>query len=159
MYNKTVILTFDDAVSNHCTFVAPLLKELGFNATFFVCEFPPDFATDKVQYMSWEQIEELDNMGFEVANHTLTHADWAISRPRSLKNSCWIWRPCSGATAFRSRKILPILADLAPLMRRRFYRNTDSKLPGPSALPRGMSSWTTAGWFRQSLYTARMIQR
>jgi peptidoglycan/xylan/chitin deacetylase (PgdA/CDA1 family) len=73
MYNKTVILTFDDAVSNHCTFVAPLLKKLGFNATFFVCEFPPDFATDKVQYMSWEQIEELDNMGFEVANHTLTH--------------------------------------------------------------------------------------
>ncbi len=49
MHKKTVILTFDDAVSNHRAFVAPLLKELGFNATFFVCEFPPDFATNKVQ--------------------------------------------------------------------------------------------------------------
>ncbi len=70
---KTVILTFDDAVSNHAAFVAPLLKELGFGATFFVCEFPPDFAENKEQYMTWEQISSLHKMGFEVANHTLTH--------------------------------------------------------------------------------------
>jgi peptidoglycan/xylan/chitin deacetylase (PgdA/CDA1 family) len=33
---KVVVLTFDDAVKSHRTFVAPLLKELGFGATFFV---------------------------------------------------------------------------------------------------------------------------
>ncbi len=33
---KTVVLTFDDAVKSHRTFVGPLLKELGFRATFFV---------------------------------------------------------------------------------------------------------------------------
>ena len=30
--DKLVVLTFDDAVKSHRTFVAPLLKELGFGA-------------------------------------------------------------------------------------------------------------------------------
>ncbi len=70
--DRLVVLTFDDGVSTHATTVAPLLKKYGFGGTFFVCEFPPDF-DDKHKYMSWEQIKELDNMGFEIANHTLTH--------------------------------------------------------------------------------------
>lgn len=74
MDRKTVVLTFDDAVSNHASFVAPLLAELGFHATFFLCEFPPDFAVNKQQYMTWEEIRSLNAAGFETANHTLTHA-------------------------------------------------------------------------------------
>lgn len=70
--DKLVVLTFDDGVSTHATTVAPLLKAYGFGGTFFVCEFPPDF-DDKHKYMSWEQIQVLDKLGFEVANHTLTH--------------------------------------------------------------------------------------
>jgi peptidoglycan/xylan/chitin deacetylase (PgdA/CDA1 family) len=31
---RLVVLTFDDAVETHRTFVAPLLKELGFGASF-----------------------------------------------------------------------------------------------------------------------------
>ncbi|MBC7891669.1 MAG: polysaccharide deacetylase family protein, partial [Sphingobacteriaceae bacterium] len=53
-------------------FVAPLLKKYGFGGTFFICEFPPDFV-DKSKYMTWAQIRELDRMGFEIGNHTLTH--------------------------------------------------------------------------------------
>lgn len=71
--DKVVVLTFDDAVSNHATFVAPLLKKLGFGASFYVCEFPPDFATNKQQYMTWEQIKSLHTLGFEVGNHTGHH--------------------------------------------------------------------------------------
>lgn len=71
--NKLVVLTFDDAVSNHATYVAPLLKRLGFGGTFFICEFPPDFATNKTQYMTWEQIVRLDKNGFDVGNHTGSH--------------------------------------------------------------------------------------
>lgn len=74
MTEKRVVLTFDDAVSNHASFAAPLLAELGFHATFFLCEFPPDFAVNKRQYMTWEQIRLLDAAGFETANHTFTHA-------------------------------------------------------------------------------------
>lgn len=70
--DKLVVLTFDDGVVSHATHVAPLLKQYGFGATFFVCEFPPDFA-DKTKYMSWEQMGELAKMGFELANHTRTH--------------------------------------------------------------------------------------
>lgn len=70
--DKVVVLTFDDGVASHATFVAPLLKKYGFGSTFFICEFPPDFE-DKTKYMTWEQIQQLDKAGFEVANHTKNH--------------------------------------------------------------------------------------
>jgi peptidoglycan/xylan/chitin deacetylase (PgdA/CDA1 family) len=70
--DKLVVLTFDDAVSTHATFVAPLLKQYGFGGTFLVVEFPPDF-DDKHKYMTWEQIGALNAMGFEVGNHTRDH--------------------------------------------------------------------------------------
>jgi peptidoglycan/xylan/chitin deacetylase (PgdA/CDA1 family) len=72
---KTIVMTFDDAVSNHATLAGPLLKRHGFGATFYVCEFPPDFATNKQQYMTWKQIRALDAAGFEIGNHTATHAN------------------------------------------------------------------------------------
>ena len=81
--DRTVILTFDDGVSTHATYVAPLLKKYGFSGTFFVCEFPPDF-TNKHDYMTWEQIAELYKMGFEVANHTWTHKHVDKLKPDQL---------------------------------------------------------------------------
>ncbi len=71
--DKLVVLTFDDAPASQYSVVAPLLKEYGFNATFFVCEFPPNYQ-DSTLYMNWRQIRALDDMGFEIANHTRTHA-------------------------------------------------------------------------------------
>jgi peptidoglycan/xylan/chitin deacetylase (PgdA/CDA1 family) len=71
--DKLVVLTFDDAALSHATYVAPLLKKYGFGATFFVCEFQKPPFSDKTMYMSWEQIRQLDRMGFEVGSHTLTH--------------------------------------------------------------------------------------
>lgn len=67
-----VVLTFDDATASQYSVVAPLLKKYGFGATFFICEFPPNFA-DTTKYMNWRQIRELDRMGFEIANHTRNH--------------------------------------------------------------------------------------
>lgn len=69
---KLAILTFDDAVESHYSVVAPLLKEYGFGATFFICEYPGVFE-NKEQSMTWEQIKELNDMGFEIGNHTRTH--------------------------------------------------------------------------------------
>lgn len=69
---KLVVLTFDDAPVTHYSYVAPLLQQYGFGATFFVCEFPPNY-NDTSKYMTWQQMQQLDKMGFEVANHTHTH--------------------------------------------------------------------------------------
>lgn len=75
--DNLVVFTFDDATASQYSVVAPLLKQFGFGATFFVCEFPSK-STDSSAYMNWQQIKELDKMGFEVANHTRTHV--AVSK-------------------------------------------------------------------------------
>ncbi|MBN3582967.1 polysaccharide deacetylase family protein [Algoriphagus aestuarii] len=72
--DKLVVLTFDDAPASHYSVVGPLLKKYDFSATFFVCEFPPN-AKDSTLYMNWRQIQHLDRMGFEIANHTHSHAN------------------------------------------------------------------------------------
>ncbi|XOV94505.1 MAG: polysaccharide deacetylase family protein [Bacteroidota bacterium] len=71
--DKLVVLSFDDAPASQYSVVAPLLQEYGFNATFFVCEFPPNYQ-DSTLYMNWRQIKALHEMGFEVANHTKAHS-------------------------------------------------------------------------------------
>jgi peptidoglycan/xylan/chitin deacetylase (PgdA/CDA1 family) len=82
--DKIIALTFDDASASHAAFVAPLLKKFGFGATFFVCEFPPDFE-DKAKYMRWEQIAELHRMGFEIGSHTRSHKHVDKMRPGELE--------------------------------------------------------------------------
>ena len=47
--DRLVVLTFDDSVVSHATFVAPLLKKYGFGATFFITE-GFEFTTDKEHY-------------------------------------------------------------------------------------------------------------
>src|SRR5690349_4686793 len=72
-----VVLTLDDAVKSHRTFAGPLLKELGFGATFFVTH---QWMADRENFMSWEDIAELHRMGFEIGNHSWTHADFSSPR-------------------------------------------------------------------------------
>ena len=55
----------------------PLLQRYGFHATFFLAEIQssprgPGFE-DKGRYMTWEQIGELERMGYELGNHTKHH--------------------------------------------------------------------------------------
>jgi len=70
--DKLVVLTFDDSVASHHRVVRPLLKSLGFGATFFISE-GFSFRTNKTDYMTWEQIAELHRDGFEIGNHTRDH--------------------------------------------------------------------------------------
>ena len=81
--NRIVVLTFDDSVSSHATFVAPLLQKYGFGATFFITE-GFDFVTDKEHYMTWEQIKTLDSAGFEIGNHSRRHQGVAKQTPEQL---------------------------------------------------------------------------
>ena len=72
---KIVVLTFDDAVKSHNTFVGPLLKELGFGATFFISY---RWMQDTANFMNWDQVGELHKMGFEIGNHTWSHVDFSL---------------------------------------------------------------------------------
>ena len=76
---KLVVLTFDDSVVSHATVAAPLLKKLGFGASFFICDFD-SFKTRKDWYMTWEQIKSLADNGFDVGNHTMGHGGASIDR-------------------------------------------------------------------------------
>ena len=70
--DKLIVLTFDDGCASGYTVVAPILKPLGFNASFYVCDFD-SFKTRKDWYMTWRQMIELDRRGFEIGNHTVGH--------------------------------------------------------------------------------------
>jgi peptidoglycan/xylan/chitin deacetylase (PgdA/CDA1 family) len=82
--DRIVVLCFDDAVKTQRTEVAPLLKRLGFGATFFVTHrwmvSGPDTYTDPELYMTWQEIAELHQMGFEIGSHSWTHPDFSTPR-------------------------------------------------------------------------------
>ena len=86
--DKLVVLSFDDAMKDQYTVAAPLLKKLGFGATFFITEmeestdphFPHPAFSDKTVYMDWDEIKKLQDMGFELGNHSLHHVFGAHTR-------------------------------------------------------------------------------
>ncbi len=69
---KLVVLTFDDSAKSHYTVVRPLLLNYGFSATFFITE-GFDFKENKRDYMTWDEIAQLHQDGFEIGNHTRDH--------------------------------------------------------------------------------------
>lgn len=57
--------------------MAPLLQSLGFSATFFVTH---GFMHDREHFMTWDEIAELHEMGFEIGNHSWSHAEFETPR-------------------------------------------------------------------------------
>lgn len=74
---KTVVLTFDDAVQSQLDVVAPLLQQFGFGATFFISHA---WMNDTAHFLSWDEVAKLHQMGFEIGNHTWTHAGFNTPR-------------------------------------------------------------------------------
>ena len=72
---KNIVLTLDDAVINHLSFVVPLLLEYGFGATFFVCRSAKWLAEHPACFLTWRDIRKICDAGFEIGNHTLDHVD------------------------------------------------------------------------------------
>ena len=78
-----VVLTFDDSVASHATFVAPLLKKHGFGATFYITE-GFEFLHDKTHYLTWTQIKAMHEAGFEIGNHTRAHKGVNGQKPAEI---------------------------------------------------------------------------
>ncbi len=66
---KSVCLTFDDGCETDLICSAPVLKEFGFGATFYITLG----FLGKTGYMSEAQVRSLRDSGFEIGCHSLSH--------------------------------------------------------------------------------------
>jgi peptidoglycan/xylan/chitin deacetylase (PgdA/CDA1 family) len=69
---KAVVLTFDDGYRSFREFAEPLLKQLGFSATLFVYT---DYVGAGRAALTWKDLRELQDLGFDVEAHSKTHGD------------------------------------------------------------------------------------
>ena len=79
-----VVLTFDDGSRSDLEFVAPLLREHQFSATFFVNRSggAPERPRD---YLNWAEIAQLHALGFEIGNHTCSHPNMVQLSPQEIR--------------------------------------------------------------------------
>jgi peptidoglycan/xylan/chitin deacetylase (PgdA/CDA1 family) len=66
----SVCITFDDGCETDLIAAAPVLREFGFHATFYLTAG----FLGTPGYLSDEQVRELDAQGFEIGCHSMTHA-------------------------------------------------------------------------------------
>jgi len=79
-------ITFDDGYEDNAMNAAPILKEMGLPATFFITTnfigsdhqtfWDIDHGVES-KWMSWDDVRQLDNDGFDIGGHTLNHVDLA----------------------------------------------------------------------------------
>jgi peptidoglycan/xylan/chitin deacetylase (PgdA/CDA1 family) len=67
--DKPVILTFDDGYESNYTELLPILEKRGFKATIFMVGND----IGKENYMSWDQLMDIQHRGVEIGSHTANH--------------------------------------------------------------------------------------
>ncbi len=77
-----VAITFDDGCETDLLTAAPLLRDVGFSATFYVVV---DFL-GRPGYLSQAQLRELRSARFEIGCHSMTHAFLSDLNPEELRN-------------------------------------------------------------------------
>ena len=81
--DKVVAITFDDAYRSAYTHAYPVLKELNAPATIYVItdyvgeenRWDLNVGNITFQHISWEELKELKENGWEIGSHTLSHRD------------------------------------------------------------------------------------
>jgi peptidoglycan/xylan/chitin deacetylase (PgdA/CDA1 family) len=85
--SRRLVITFDDGYLDNYEFAATELRKRDLPACFFVA--PGFLGTDKVawwdarqrirsEWMSWEQVRSMRELGFEIGSHTMSHADCGV---------------------------------------------------------------------------------
>lgn len=77
---KTAVLTMDDGYSSVNSGAVPLLEEYGYKASIFVCT---EYVGGK-NNLSWEKLKELQKKGYEIGNHSHSHAHFLNARSDSI---------------------------------------------------------------------------
>jgi peptidoglycan/xylan/chitin deacetylase (PgdA/CDA1 family) len=78
--SRNIVITFDDGCETDLITAAPLLRELGFNATFYITV---NFL-DKPGFLTRLQLRELAGLGFEIGCHSMTHPHLNDLNPEQL---------------------------------------------------------------------------
>ncbi len=78
---KSVAITFDDGCETDLIVAAPILKENGCNATFYVTAG----FVGRPGYLSSAQLRELHSLNFEIGCHSMTHAYLDDLSPADLR--------------------------------------------------------------------------
>ncbi len=76
-----VVFTFDDGYRDNLTVALPILQKYGFTATVFV-------ATDLMgtrNYLTWDEVRELQRQGVEIGSHTASHVALAKLAPDAVR--------------------------------------------------------------------------
>ena len=69
---KAILITLDDGYVSEINVGVPILKKYGFPATFFVYL---EYINKGGKSVSWAQLAELRDEGFEIGSHTVSHLD------------------------------------------------------------------------------------
>jgi peptidoglycan/xylan/chitin deacetylase (PgdA/CDA1 family) len=78
----SVCITFDDGCETDLIAAAPVLREFGFNATFYITAG----FLDTPGYLNSSQLRELDTQGFDIGCHSMTHPYLADIGDTELKH-------------------------------------------------------------------------
>jgi peptidoglycan/xylan/chitin deacetylase (PgdA/CDA1 family) len=78
---QRVVLTFDDGYKDLITNAFPTLKEYGFRGVAFIIVDD----VGKPGYITWDDLKNLKNQGWEIGSHSLTHPDLEVSSNDTAK--------------------------------------------------------------------------
>jgi len=79
--NTIVSMTFDDGNADNFA-VAAILKQYGLHATWYI----PSGLVGRPDYMTWEQLQALQNDGNEIGGHGLDHVNIGTLNPADLRH-------------------------------------------------------------------------
>jgi peptidoglycan/xylan/chitin deacetylase (PgdA/CDA1 family) len=77
MPDKTVVLTIDDGYMSFYEHGMPLLRQYGYVATLFV----NSGSVDSPDFMTWKQLQQLQQEGIEIGNHSYSHTQFVNLDP------------------------------------------------------------------------------
>lgn len=91
---KNIIITLDDGYVSEVDVGVPILKKFGFTATFFVYTA---FINSGGKSVSWAQLAELRDAGFDIASHTVSHQDLRKPPKAAGDYDAWLENEIAGS--------------------------------------------------------------